>query len=822
MHQRITCYLKMAAAFLLLSLTHYFASSFLPISDCDETFNFIEPIHYLLYGSGKQTWEVCSRFALRSWLFLWIHAWPVVLIRGAASLSSVRVYFYLRMLNGCAAALAELFFVCSVWFTLSGKAAAVALLLLLANYPIQHAAVSVLPTSFAMMCNFVVLGSWLRTQSWTSSSALLSRVGDRPTQNTMPAAAAGTAQLSMMVPPSPSSAPTLHSSSASPPSAPPRHLCWFIGAALCFSVLAVVTGWPFAALISALVGLDLLLRFPVRTLACTLGSLLVACAAVFVADVRYYCRWTLSSWNVVMYNGFGGSGRGPELFGVEPIFFFWKNLMLNFHLMFVVVLLAPVVLLCAPRRELAATSALSDAVGGGRPPGDGSAEGPSDSAVSPTYSLVRSRRRTSGTHRDAAGLHSSPLANRHPRGPLPAATTAAVGSRLSRERELLHIMPFFVWFLFWMSIAHKEERFMSPAYPFMLLAATRTLCLMFFPDAADDQPNSAAATPKREKITPDVVAVPTADAQGTALTCQPPRRPSVPLQGCPSPAFLGWRHLAGLAFFLAFFLLSCSRAMAVYFFYSGPERMFYDWYPLLQAEAQRAWEAKRQAVRGGASPSSLPPGTTAQQTQELRAYYTVCLGREWYRFPSSFFIDHRYARYQFLDTPYFHGMLPMSFVTPPPGQESGFLRAPSSEAATATGPSPSKSSSTVDRSSCSCGAPSVNDWNEEIPEQYVRYPSEQCDVIFDSLPPPTRVGAAHHSNERKRLQLDTVFTRSLLNISSLQAVRRADGKTCCAVKDAYAVLDVDLTPLWCRVLYYPFGVTRRCAVWRPLVMNAKP
>lgn len=797
MPQRITCYLKMAAAFLLLSLTHYFAASFLPISDCDETFNFVEPIHYLLYGSGKQTWEMCSWFALRSWLFLWIYAWPAVLIRSAASLSSVHVYFYLRILNGCAAATAELFFVCSVWFTFSGKAAMVALLLLLANYPIQHAAVSVLPTSFAMICNFVVLGCWLRTQSWTSSSASLSCFGGRPTRNTKPAAAACTVQLSTMMLPS-------------PPFAPPRHLCWFIGAALFFSVLAVVAGWPFAALISALVGLDLLLRFPAHTLACTLGSLLVVCAATFVADARYYCRRTLSSWNVVRYNVFSSSGRGPELFGVEPISFLWKNLMLNFHLMFVAVMLAPLVLLCAPRRELIATAARSVAVGSGRPPSDGTAHGPNDSAVSPTSSLVHSRLWTSDTHGNAAEPHSSLPANRHPRGQLPAATAGAVASRLSREREWLHMMPFFVWLLFWMSITHKEERFMSPAYPFMVLAATRTLCLLFFPDAADVQLTSAA------------------NAQGTALTCQLPRRPSRSPQGCPLPAILGWRHLAGLIFFLAFFLLSYSRAMAVYVFYSGPERMLYDWHPVLQAEAQRTWEAKRQAVRrdaavrGGASPSSLPPGTTAQQTQDLHAYYTVCLGREWYRFPSSFFIDYRYARYQFLHTPYFHGMLPMSFVTPPAGQEGGLLRAPSSEAAAATGKSPSRSSSTVARGSCACGAPGVNDLNEEIPEQYVRYPSEQCDAIFDSLPPPRHVSAAHHAKELRRLQLDTVFTRSLLNLSSLQAVLRADGKTYRAVKDAYAVLDVDVTPLWCRVLYYPFGVSRRCAVWRPLVMNAKP
>ena len=41
-----------------------------PIQDCDEVFNYWEPLHYLIYGFGFQTWEYVPRFALRSWAFL--------------------------------------------------------------------------------------------------------------------------------------------------------------------------------------------------------------------------------------------------------------------------------------------------------------------------------------------------------------------------------------------------------------------------------------------------------------------------------------------------------------------------------------------------------------------------------------------------------------------------------------------------------------------------------------------------------------------------------------------------------------------------------
>jgi hypothetical protein len=45
------------------------------IHDCDETYNYLEPLHFLLgHGSGMQTWEYSAAFALRSYLYLSLHA----------------------------------------------------------------------------------------------------------------------------------------------------------------------------------------------------------------------------------------------------------------------------------------------------------------------------------------------------------------------------------------------------------------------------------------------------------------------------------------------------------------------------------------------------------------------------------------------------------------------------------------------------------------------------------------------------------------------------------------------------------------------------
>ena len=42
----------------------------LAISDCDEVYNYWEPLHFLLYGHGQQTWEHAHEYALRTYAYL--------------------------------------------------------------------------------------------------------------------------------------------------------------------------------------------------------------------------------------------------------------------------------------------------------------------------------------------------------------------------------------------------------------------------------------------------------------------------------------------------------------------------------------------------------------------------------------------------------------------------------------------------------------------------------------------------------------------------------------------------------------------------------
>ena len=55
---------------LLLGLLRVWAALTNCLPDCDEVYNYYEPLHYLLYQSGYQTWEYSPIYALRTYTYL--------------------------------------------------------------------------------------------------------------------------------------------------------------------------------------------------------------------------------------------------------------------------------------------------------------------------------------------------------------------------------------------------------------------------------------------------------------------------------------------------------------------------------------------------------------------------------------------------------------------------------------------------------------------------------------------------------------------------------------------------------------------------------
>lgn len=119
-------------------------------------------------------------------------------------------------------------------------------------------------------------------------------------------------------------------------------------------------------------------------------------------------------WNIVKYNIFGGSERGPELYGTSPWSFYFLNLVLNFNI------LVPLSLLALP-------------------------------ALVVTYFIDRKR----------LGFYK------------PSSDQTSPFTILT-----IRIAPFYIWLGILTFQSHKEERFMFPAYPLLCFNAAVTLYLM--------------------------------------------------------------------------------------------------------------------------------------------------------------------------------------------------------------------------------------------------------------------------------------------------------------------------------------------------------
>lgn len=265
------------------------------IADCDETFNYWEPLNFLLRGFGKQTWEYSPEYAIRSYAYLvpyYVLAYPLE----ALGVSSQTQFYVLRLVALCGfTAYTEYRLFRSIQQHLrSSKVANWFLFFSTVSPGMLHASVALLPSSFAM--NWVTLA----------------------TANLLPSV------LGL-------------------PSANASSLSFTLWAIAQFGIGGIV-GWPFALALAVpfAVYTMVLLTFmgQVRRLAkVILGAITivgVTLLAISVVDsALYQQRFALVPLNIVLYNVFGGEGEGPEIFGVEDFSYYVLNLLLNFNVVFI-------------------------------------------------------------------------------------------------------------------------------------------------------------------------------------------------------------------------------------------------------------------------------------------------------------------------------------------------------------------------------------------------------------------------------------------------------------------------------------------------------
>ncbi|TWU72761.1 mannosyltransferase [Metarhizium rileyi] len=282
--------IELTTAFYIFFAAGVAAAVFAPIQDCDETFNYWEPAHYLSHGYGLQTWEYSPDYAIRSWLYVGLHSLVGSIRRLLPQSSKVSEFYFIRygLAFLCALCQTVLFKVISL--TLNGR---IGMFFLIANVTSPgnfHASASFLPSSFAMYMCMLGAASFM---NW--------RGGIK----------------------------TAHG------------IFWF--------AVAGILGWPFASALCApflleelvLVSFsdkDAFIEAIIRCFQGVIAGLIVLFFDILV-NLFFYKKIAVVSWNIVKYNIFSSTG-GPDLYGTEPWTFYFKNLTLNFNVWFILALLA--------------------------------------------------------------------------------------------------------------------------------------------------------------------------------------------------------------------------------------------------------------------------------------------------------------------------------------------------------------------------------------------------------------------------------------------------------------------------------------------------
>ncbi|KUI68276.1 Alpha-1,2-mannosyltransferase alg9 [Cytospora mali] len=280
-------------AFYLFLAANLFSALFNPIQDCDETFNFWEPTHYLSHGYGFQTWEWSPEYGIRDWFYVLPHAIVGSLRRLLPQSSKLGEFYFVRYVLAFACALCQTLLYRVVSLTIHPRIGVLFTLALVLSPGNFHASTAYLPTSFAMYT--AMLGA----------AAFMNWIGGTKT-------ATG--------------------------------IAWFAAGG--------IIGWPFSMALCAPFLLEEALlavmalgdtqRFTtvVKRVALGVGAAVgILGVDTFVNSLFYRVRGIVVSWNIVKYNIFSETG-GPDLYGTEPWTFYFKNLALNFNLWFALALLA--------------------------------------------------------------------------------------------------------------------------------------------------------------------------------------------------------------------------------------------------------------------------------------------------------------------------------------------------------------------------------------------------------------------------------------------------------------------------------------------------
>ncbi|ORY64817.1 Alg9-like mannosyltransferase [Pseudomassariella vexata] len=277
-------------AFYIFLGANMISAVFAPIQDCDETFNYWEPTHYLSHGYGLQTWEYSPDYAIRSWFYVALHAIVGNFRRLLPQSTKVGEFYFVRYVLAFICALCQVLMFRVVSFTLNARIGLFFLLATVLSPGNFHAATAYLPSSFAMYMSLLGATAFMNWRGGLKTS---------------------------------------------------WGIWWF--------AVGGILGWPFASALCAPFLLEEAMfavfsdreRFYEAALRVSRG--VIAAFLLLIGDTAintfFYKKVETAAWNIVKYNIFSKTG-GPELYGTEPWTFYFRNLAINFNLWFILALLS--------------------------------------------------------------------------------------------------------------------------------------------------------------------------------------------------------------------------------------------------------------------------------------------------------------------------------------------------------------------------------------------------------------------------------------------------------------------------------------------------
>ncbi|KAH9486228.1 Alpha-1,2-mannosyltransferase ALG9 [Psilocybe cubensis] len=263
------------------------------INDCDEVFNFWEPLHFLDQGYGFQTWELSPVYALRSWAYILLHALPPRIGNIIVAGDKRAAFFGVRIFLGAISVLVEAKLYRAITERINERVGRYFFFIMLFNAGMWNSATAFLPSTFAMYTTALAF----------SYACIPSSTGNK--RRTL--------------------------------------------AATVIFALGGIVGWPFALALAIPFIFEELFVYGADTVTpenwnswfagrvIRLAGAGLTASLIFIPvigiDSLAYGELAIVPWNIIRYNIFGGTERGPTLYGTEPWHFYIKNLFLNFNVL---------------------------------------------------------------------------------------------------------------------------------------------------------------------------------------------------------------------------------------------------------------------------------------------------------------------------------------------------------------------------------------------------------------------------------------------------------------------------------------------------------